>query len=72
MATRTWQLVPRPLRRHRQAAGHGEELRPFPLLDDLPLEVIGETIAKVPLDAYVAHYQAARGSSRKIKRTAEG
>ncbi len=44
----------------------------FRSLDDLPLEVIGETIAKVPLDRYVAHYQAARGSSRQTRRTAEG
>jgi hypothetical protein len=44
----------------------------FRSLDDLPLEVIGETIAKVPLDRYVAHYQAARGSARQTRRTAEG
>jgi hypothetical protein len=44
----------------------------FRSLDDLPLEVIGETIAKVPLDRYVAHYQAARGPSRQTRRTAEG
>jgi hypothetical protein len=42
----------------------------FRSLDDLPLDVIGETIAKVPLDRYVAHYQAARGSSRKTRRAA--
>jgi hypothetical protein len=44
----------------------------FRSLDDLPLEVIGETIAKVPLDRYVAHSQAARGSARQTRRTAEG
>ena len=42
----------------------------FRSLDDLPLDVIGETIAKVPLDRYVAHYQAVRGSSRKARRAA--
>ena len=43
----------------------------FRSLDDLPLDVIGETIAKVPLDRFVAHYQAARGSSRQTRRAAE-
>jgi len=42
----------------------------FRSLDDIPLDVIGETIAKVPIDRYVAHYQAARGSARKTRRAA--
>ena len=42
----------------------------FRSLDDLPLDVIGETIARVPLDRYVAHYQAARSTSRKTRRAA--
>ena len=37
----------------------------FRSLDDLPLDVIGETIAKVPLDRFIEHYQATRGSSRR-------
>ena len=39
----------------------------FRSLDDLPLDVIGETIARVPLDRFVAQYQAARGSSRTTR-----
>jgi Domain of unknown function (DU1801) len=46
----------------------GKSCLRFRSLDDLPLDVIGETIARVPLDRYVAHYQAARGSSRKTRR----
>jgi Domain of unknown function (DU1801) len=37
----------------------------FRSLQDLPLDVIGETIAKVPLDRFVAQYQAVRGSPPK-------
>lgn len=36
----------------------------FRRLDDVPLDVIGETIARTDLDQFVHHYQAARGSSR--------
>jgi Domain of unknown function (DU1801) len=39
----------------------------FKRLDDLPLELIGETIARVPVDAYVKRYEAVRGSSRKTR-----
>ena len=42
----------------------------FRSLDDLPLNVIGETVAKVPVDQFVQHYQAARGSSRRTPRAA--
>jgi len=42
----------------------------FRSLDDLPLDVIGETVAKVPVDQFVQHYQAARGSSRRTPRAA--
>ncbi len=42
----------------------------FRSLQDLPLDVIGETIAKVPLDRFVAHYQAARGSPPKTRSAA--
>jgi hypothetical protein len=37
----------------------------FRRLDDLALDVIGATIARADLDAYVAAYQAVRGSSRR-------
>ena len=39
----------------------------FKRLDDLPLDVIGETIARVDLDAFLAHYEEARGSSRTTR-----
>jgi hypothetical protein len=32
----------------------------FKRLEDLPLDLIGETIARVPVDAYLAHYEASR------------
>jgi hypothetical protein len=48
----------------------GKSCLRFRSLDDVPLDVIGETIAKVPLDRYVAQYQAARGSSRKTRAAA--
>jgi hypothetical protein len=44
----------------------------FRKLDDVPLDVIGETIAKVPLDDYLKHYEAARGSARQTRRVAGG
>ncbi|HJP71825.1 MAG TPA: DUF1801 domain-containing protein [Candidatus Limnocylindria bacterium] len=39
----------------------------FRTLDDLPLDVIGETIARTELDDFVRHYEAARGSSRATR-----
>ena len=42
----------------------------FRRLDDLPLDLIGETIARTSLEQYLAHYQAARGSSRATRRAA--
>lgn len=44
----------------------------FRRLDDLPLEVIGETIARTDLERYLAHYQAARGSSRATRASKAG
>jgi hypothetical protein len=43
----------------------------FRALDDLPLDVIGETIARVDLEHYLAHYLKARGSSRAVRRTGD-
>jgi hypothetical protein len=43
----------------------GKSCLRFRSVEDVPLDVIGETIAKVPLDQYVQHYRAVRGSSRK-------
>jgi len=42
----------------------------FRTLDDLPLKVVGEAIAKVPLDAYVAAYEKARASTAAGKKAA--
>ena len=44
----------------------------FRRLEDLPLDVIGETIAHTDLDRYLEHYQAARGSSRATRSAAAG
>ena len=40
----------------------------FRSLEDLPLELIGETIARTPLDDLVARYEATRGSARRARR----
>lgn len=37
----------------------------FKKAEDLPLDLIAETIAKVPKDAYVRYFEDVRGSSRK-------
>ena len=42
----------------------------FRKLDDLPLDLIGETIARV--DEYMRRYEAVRGSSRKARRVRAG
>jgi hypothetical protein len=39
----------------------------FRRLDDLPLDVIGDTIARVDLESYVAWYEKAAGSSRRTR-----
>ena len=39
----------------------------FRRLDDLPLDLIAETIARTPVDRYVERYAAVRGSSRKAR-----
>jgi hypothetical protein len=42
----------------------------FRSLDDLPVELIGETIARSDLDAFVAQHVATRGSSRATRAAA--
>ena len=37
-------------------------------LDDVPLDVIGAVIARTEVDAFVARYEAVRGSSRRARR----
>jgi hypothetical protein len=44
----------------------------FRRLEDLPLDVIGETIARTDLDRYLAHYKAGRGSSRATRAAKAG
>jgi Domain of unknown function (DU1801) len=39
----------------------------FRRLEEVPLDVIGETIARADLDRTLAHYAEARGSSRKTR-----
>ena len=47
------------------ASGHrldmGKSCVHFRRAEDLPLDLIGETIARTPLETYVARYQALRG-----------
>jgi len=39
----------------------------FRNLEEIPLDVVGETIARVELDSYLAHYAETRGSYRKTR-----
>ena len=39
----------------------------FRRLEDLPLDVIGETIARTELDGFIRRYEAVRGSSRAAR-----
>ena len=48
----------------------GKSCLRFRKLEDVPLDVIGQAIAKVPLDAYVEHYETTRGSYRKTRSAA--
>jgi uncharacterized protein YdhG (YjbR/CyaY superfamily) len=41
----------------------------FKTLDDLPLDVLGECIARVPVSAFLARYAAVKGSARKARRS---
>jgi hypothetical protein len=40
----------------------------FKKIEDLPLDVVAEVIAREPLDQFVAYYEKVRGSSRKSRR----
>ena len=44
----------------------------FKRLEDLPLDVIGETIARSDLDRYLERYSEARGSSRRTRSAGSG
>jgi hypothetical protein len=39
----------------------------FRRLEDIPLDLIGQTIARTDLDSYLRHYQGTRGSSRTTR-----
>ena len=39
----------------------------FRRLEDIPLDVIGDTIARTDIASYLRHYQEARGSSRATR-----
>jgi hypothetical protein len=39
----------------------------FRTVDDLALDVVGETIARADLDTFLARYVAVRGSSRRAR-----
>ena len=39
----------------------------FRRLEDLPLDVIGETIARVPVERFIERYRAVRGSTRRAR-----
>jgi hypothetical protein len=40
----------------------------FRKIEDLPLDVVAEVIAREPLDQFVTYYEKVRGSSRKSRR----
>jgi len=42
----------------------------FRKLEDLPLDLIGKTIARTPVERYIERYEAVRGSSRKARAAA--
>jgi hypothetical protein len=44
----------------------------FKRIEDLPLDVIGETIARTTIEDYIKGYEAARGSSRKTRAATAG
>ena len=48
----------------------GKSCLRFTQAQDIPLDLIGETIARADLDSFIAHHRDARGSSRKTRRQA--
>jgi hypothetical protein len=41
----------------------------FKTLDDLPLDVVGNTVARLPIDEYVEHYQISRAKRKPKNKT---
>ena len=50
----------------------GKSCLRFKRAEDLPLEVIGETIARADLDSFLEYYEEARGSSRRTRAAPQG
>lgn len=44
----------------------------FRRVEDLPLDVLGECIARVPMQDFVARYVAVKGSARKVRAKSRG
>jgi hypothetical protein len=40
----------------------GKSCERFKQLEDLPLDVIGEAVASIPVDEFIARYDASRGA----------
>jgi hypothetical protein len=61
-------------RREWEASGRklnlGKSCVRFRRLEDVPLDVVGETIARADLDAYLERHRAVRGSARLARRRA--
>ena len=45
----------------------GKSCLRFRTVDDVALDVVGETVARVRIDDFLAHYEDARGSSRTTR-----
>ena len=50
----------------------GKSCLRFKRVEDIPLDVIGETIARTDIDAYVRRYTDARASSRQTRASSGG
>jgi hypothetical protein len=52
--------LPRALGGDRQAPRHGQELRQVRRLEDVPLDVVREAIARTSVDSFIALYERSR------------
>lgn len=50
-----------------KALNMGKSCLRFKRVEDLPLDVIAETIARIDIDRFPEHYREARGSSRRTR-----
>ena len=65
--THSARLAQRAVRLERQKLDMGKCCLRFKKLEDLPLDVIGETIARVPVAEYIRHYEAGLTSRQPKK-----